>query len=70
MSGLIFPGVIKFIGKIGVTQMPPQDLAEMVTEALLENEKDFALSTVAVEALSYIGSTQDGKAYLNQFQGT
>jgi hypothetical protein len=37
----------------------------MVMDAILENEKDFALSTVAVEALALIGSTQAGKVYLN-----
>jgi 26S proteasome non-ATPase regulatory subunit 5 len=66
MSGLIFPGVLKFIGKIGAIQPPKDELTAIVIDAILNSDDDVPLITVALESLAYIGCTIEGKAYLDQ----
>jgi len=46
MSTLFFPSALKFIGKVGLLQAPPEELIDLVIETLLENNTDFALKTV------------------------
>lgn len=68
MSGLIFPGVLKFIGKIGALQLPQEQLTEIVIDAVLHSDADVPLITVGLESLAYIGCTPEGKRNLDQRQ--
>lgn len=65
MSGILFPGVIKFIGKLGTRVVPPNELVSLVLNAIVEAENDISLSTVGIEALTLIGSIPAGKKELS-----
>ncbi|ODN04124.1 26S proteasome non-ATPase regulatory subunit 5 [Orchesella cincta] len=63
-SDLLFPGILKFIGKVGVNQLPPQRLSKIVLETVLRPDLELSVISVAIEALSYIGTTKDGKEFM------
>ena len=65
LSSLLLPGLLKFVGKVGVVQLPPKELLQMVVEAIVESGDDVALTTVGIEALAYIGSNPQGKQQLD-----
>ena len=63
---LLFPGILKFVGKVGVMRVPPVELVQMVMDAIVDSgDGDIPLRTVGVEALAYIGSTPQGKLLLD-----
>lgn len=64
LSSLLFPETLKFIGKIGVNQLPPPRLRQIVLETVVRQDLEIHVITVAIEALSYIGCTKEGKQYL------
>jgi hypothetical protein len=70
MGSLIIPGVVKFIGKIGAVQLPPEELTLIALNVASESGKDYALITVGMEAIGYIGTTLEGKKYLKARHGT
>jgi hypothetical protein len=70
MGSLIIPGVVKFIGKIGAVQLPPEELTLIALNVASESGKDYALITVGMEAIAYIGTTLEGKKYLKARHGT
>jgi hypothetical protein len=66
MAGIIFPAVIKFVGRIGVNAFPDEQLVKLVLDAINESGKDDSLATVGLEAITYIGTTSEGKRKLDQ----
>lgn len=64
LSSLLFPEILKFIGKVGVNQLPPQRLREIVLESVMRRDMEMYVTTVAVEALTLMGCTKEGKQYL------
>lgn len=64
LSTLLFPETLKFIGKIGVNQLPPPRLREIVLETVVRADVEIYVTIVAIEALSFMGCTKDGKQYL------
>jgi 26S proteasome non-ATPase regulatory subunit 5 len=66
LGSLLFPGLIKFVGRIGVQRLPPEELVLLVIDAIINSGEDIPLATVGIEALAFIGSTQEGKLHLDR----
>ncbi|CAG7822052.1 unnamed protein product [Allacma fusca] len=66
LGSLLFPGLIKFVGRIGVQRLPPEELVLLVLDAITNSGEDIPLATVGIEALAFIGSTQEGKLHLDK----
>ena len=68
-SALLFPEMLKFIGKVGYNQLPPPGLRKIVLSTAMRTDVEVHVSTVALEAMAYMGYTKEGRKFLFENSG-
>ncbi|XP_033732303.1 26S proteasome non-ATPase regulatory subunit 5-like [Pecten maximus] len=70
MAGLLLPGLIKFFG--GMARFHPKEVCSeksLFMNTVLDNTRNPAMTSMAIQTLGFIGSTPEGKVALDKWDG-